>query len=134
LGTHDEYLVKAPGIVIGRKGTIGRVIWLDKDFFPIDTTFYITDKLGVDDLFFHYFVLKKQKFDRFVSDSAVPGLNRNIALSIEELVPDLRIIKIFNQIVKPMFGKIAVNTNQIETLTRLRDTLLPKLMSGQIRV
>ena len=55
--THNEYLVEGPGIVIGRKGTIGEVIWLHENFFPIDTTFYIKDLLDVNGLYFHYFLL-----------------------------------------------------------------------------
>lgn len=57
VGTHNEYLVEGPGIVIGRKGTIGEVAWIHKNFFPIDTTFYIKDLLGVGGLHFHYFLL-----------------------------------------------------------------------------
>ena len=42
IGSHSDYLVEGPGIVIGRKGTLGEVYWVEKNFFPIDTTFYIT--------------------------------------------------------------------------------------------
>ncbi len=134
VGTHNEYLVQAPGIVIGRKGTIGKVIWLNDNFFPIDTTFYVTDILGLNELYFHYFILLRQRFDRIGSDSAVPGLNRNLALGLEEIIPELGLIKKFSVIIKPIFNKIYLNSVQIQTLTRLRDTLLPKLMSGKLRV
>lgn len=92
VGTHNEYLVKAPGIVIGRKGTIGKVIWLENNFYPIDTTFFVTDKLGCNDLYFHYFILKNQQFGRLISDSAVPGLNRDMAYSVEIIISNLSII------------------------------------------
>ena len=39
VGFHDEYLVKGPGIVIGRKGNAGAVNWASKNFYPIDTAF-----------------------------------------------------------------------------------------------
>ena len=44
IGYHNKALVKAPGIVVGRKGSIGEVIFLAKDFWPIDTTYFITLK------------------------------------------------------------------------------------------
>ena len=48
--------------------------------------------------------------------------------------PDLETLKGFDEVVAKMFEKILVNSKQIQTLTQLRDTLLPKLMSGEIRV
>lgn len=41
VGYHNRGIVKGPGIVIGRKGSIGAVTWVDQDFWPIDTTYYI---------------------------------------------------------------------------------------------
>ncbi len=79
VGYHSDYLVESPGIVIGRKGTLGKVIYLFENFFPIDTTYYIKSKLDSIGLFYEYFLLKTMNFDN--SDSAVPGLNRDIALS-----------------------------------------------------
>jgi len=78
IGFHDSYLVDGPGIVIGRKGTLGAVHWIDENFFPIDTTFYVTPKINIKSLYYFYFLLKGQEFLRMSSDSAVPGLNRNL--------------------------------------------------------
>lgn len=68
------------------------------------------------------------------SDSAVPGLNRNIALSTEILVPPKQKVIEFNGQCLILFNKIENNNFQIKQLTQLRDTLLPKLMSGEVRV
>ncbi|HET9057115.1 MAG TPA: restriction endonuclease subunit S [Chitinophagaceae bacterium] len=129
---HNEYLVEAPGIVIGRKGTIGEVIWIDENFFPIDTTFYVNDLLGAGGLYFHYFLLKDQEFKKIASDSAVPGLNRNQAMNNLVKIPDVRVIHDFNSIVQPFFLKRKENIDQIKNLTQIRDSLLPKLMTGKI--
>jgi type I restriction enzyme S subunit len=96
---HNEFLVKAPGIVIGRKGTIGEVIWLDENFFPIDTTFFVKDLIGIPGLFYHYFLLINQDFKKITSDSAVPGLNRNQALANDVVIPNIEIIKLFNDLI-----------------------------------
>lgn len=132
VGYHSEYLVEGPGIVIGRKGTLGKVIYLFQNFSPIDTTYYIKSKIGSTGLFYEYCLLKTLIFDN--SDSAVPGLNRDIALSEEiKLAPPKRVLT-FNERCAPIFGKLGKNISQIRTLETLRDTLLPKLMSGEVRV
>ncbi len=131
---HDKYLVKSPGIVIGRKGTIGKVIWLDEDFFPINTTFFAKDLLGVGELFFHYYILLSQNFKNIASDGAVPGLNRNEALRNSIIIPSIETIKQFNDLVKPFFKKRLYLKKENQTLNQLRDSLLPKLMNGKIKV
>lgn len=44
IGYHEQFLVKGPGIVVGRKGTIGATTWVDSDFWPIDTTYFVKTK------------------------------------------------------------------------------------------
>jgi type I restriction enzyme S subunit len=132
IGYHSDYIVKSPGIVIGRKGTIGSVTWLHENFFPIDTTFFVVDKMGANDLFFHYFLLSKQDFKKIGSDSAVPGLNRSEAYNNETVIPQIEVINHFSRITKPIFDEINLIEKQTRTLTALRDLLLPRLMRGEI--
>lgn len=131
---HTTFIVVGPGIVIGRKGTIGEVIWVDENFFPIDTTFYVVDKIGTNGLYYHYFLLKQQDFKKIGSDSAVPGLNRNQAHENIIVIPEKSVVDDFNELVKPLFDRRFIVKNEIATLTRLRDSLLPKLMSGKIEI
>ncbi len=134
VGYHSEFLVEGPGIVIGRKGTLGKVIYLFENFFPIDTTYFVKSKVNSVGLFYEYFLLMTLSFEEMNSDSAVPGLNRDIALSTEiKIAPDKK-LKQYNEHCASLFQKLNQNTNQIRTLTQLRDTLLPKLMSGELRV
>lgn len=130
---HSEAIVQAPGIVIGRKGTLGKVIYLSESFYPIDTTYYVEAKPKIGFSFLFY-LLNSIDFKEMNTDSAVPGLNRNIALGVEMLIPPLEKIKKFEKIIDSAFKKIEYNKKQIKTLERMRDTLLPKLMSGDIRV
>ena len=134
VGYHSEFLVEGPGIVIGRKGTLGKVIYLFENFFPIDTTYFIKSKVNSEGLFYEYFLLKTLNFEDMNTDSAVPGLNRELALYTEIIKPKTHKIKDFNNFCIPLFKKLKENNNQIRTLIRLRDTLLPKLMSGEVRV
>jgi len=134
VGYHSEFLVEGPGIVIGRKGTLGKVIYLWDNFFPIDTTYYIKSKVESAGLLYEYFLLKTLNFEEMNSDSAVPGLNRDIALSTEIKIAPLGKLQEFNQASSKFIDKMRENEKQIRTLEKLRDTLLPKLMSGEVRV
>ena len=87
VGLHNEALVKGPGIIIGRKGNPGIVTWSSKDFFPIDTTFYVKQTGSIKSLNYLFYALKDQDLPSFSADSAVPGLNRFIAYMISILVP-----------------------------------------------
>lgn len=132
VGYHSEYLVVGPGIVIGRKGTLDKVTYLFKNFFPIDTTYYIQSKNNSIGLIYEYCLLKTLSFEN--SDSAVPGLNRDIALSTEIKLPPLEKIYAFNEFNTPIFRKLEKNFEHIQTLEKLRNNLLPKLMSGEVKI
>ncbi|WP_141629396.1 restriction endonuclease subunit S, partial [Sporolactobacillus vineae] len=131
IGTHSDFLVKGPGIVIGRKGNPGTVNYVWNNFYPIDTTFYVQSRIS---LYFLYFALKRQNLNKQSTDSAVPGLSRKIAYMNLILIPDLSCIKKFDEIIDPIFRAIYQNERENVKLKVVRDTLLPKLMSGEIRV
>jgi type I restriction enzyme S subunit len=134
VGYHSDFLVEGPGIVIGRKGTLGKVMYLYTNFFPIDTTYYVKSKINSPGLFYEYFLLKTIGFEDMNSDSAVPGLNRDIALSTEISIPPNEIRVKFCKICTCLMEKVWYNEGQIDTLVRTRDTLLPKLMSGEVEL
>lgn len=88
-GTHNEFLVEGPGIIIGRKGTVGRVQFSKDNFFPIDTTYYVAEDKTQVDLKFLYYRLPLCGFEEMNSDAAVPGLNRGAAISQKINLPPL---------------------------------------------
>ncbi|MBU4486157.1 MAG: restriction endonuclease subunit S [Candidatus Delongbacteria bacterium] len=134
VGFHNEYLVNAPGIIIGRKGTLGKVLYSYDNFWAIDTTYYIKSKTEKSNYLFEYFMLKSIDFKEFNSDSAVPGLNRNVAHAHNCVIPAKGEILKFNSAFQNIFKKIKSNIDEIESLTRTRDQLLPKLMNGEINL
>jgi len=131
---HDEYLVEGPGIIIGRKGTPGKVVYLHDNFFPIDTTYYVKSKVNSIGLLYEFFLLKTLNLEELNSDSAVPGLNRDIALSTEIKIPPEGKLHQFNDLNANIFSKLRLNDSQVSGLERLRGALLPKLMSGEVRL
>lgn len=71
-----EAKVSGPGVVTGRSGSIGSVFFIDKDFWPLNTTLYVKDFHGNDSRFIFY-LLSKFDLKRFASGAGVPTLNRN---------------------------------------------------------
>lgn len=83
----DQYKVDGPGVVTGRSGTIGKVHFVEGDYWPLNTALYVQKFNGNHPRFIKYFL---ENFDltRFASGAAVPTLNRN-SLSAELVcVPD----------------------------------------------
>lgn len=74
--THCEAVVKGPGVVTGRYGTIGEVFFVHGDFWPLNTTLYVRDFHGNDPLFVSY-LLRTIDFHSHSGKTGVPGVNRN---------------------------------------------------------
>ena len=129
----NAYQVEYPTVITGRSGSIGGVyISLEKSW-PLNTTLFIKEfKLGT--LVFSYFYLKYLDLESFNAGSAVPSLNRNHVHGLEIQLPPSQLIKEYEEIAQDWMLKVKANKHQIQTLENLRDTLLPKLMSGEVRV
>jgi type I restriction enzyme S subunit len=85
---HDEYKVRSPGIVTGRKGSVGPVFLVNEDFWPHDTSLWVKDFKGNAVEFLYYFLIQ---FDltRFDEASSVPTLNRNNVHREQSAIPTL---------------------------------------------
>ncbi|MGL4448607.1 MAG: restriction endonuclease subunit S [Shewanella sp.] len=130
-GYHNEALVEAPSIIVGRKGTVGSLYWEDRPFFPIDTVFYVRSEKP---LTYCFNLLQTLGLSNMNTDAAVPGLNRNNAYRLEVVTPNNDVLIAFDTSAKKLRQKIFSNTEQVNTLSNLRDTLLPKLISGELRL
>ena len=85
---HSEYKVTGPGVIIGRKGTLGSVFYSEKNFWPHDTTLWVKDFHGNDPKFAYYFV-QTMGFERLDAGASNPSLNRNHIHTIPVLWPPL---------------------------------------------
>ncbi len=129
VGSHNKTLVKGNAIVVGRKGNVGSVYWAQRDFWPIDTVYYVAP---VNSDYFTYHALKNVTFIN--TDVAVPGLNRDYAHSRELRVPDDALLSEFNEKASSFMQQIEVLSIGNTQLTKARDLLLPRLMDGRIPV
>lgn len=132
-GGHHEYKVRGPGITTGRSGLLGKVFLVLEDFWPLNTSLYVKEfKLGTP--VFSYFFLKTLDLGSFNAGSAVPTLNRNHVHGTTVLLPPRELTAQFEELALPLLQKVKQNESQIKSIVQIRDTLLPKLMSGEVRV
>ena len=73
---HNQFKVRGPGVVIGRKGTLGTAFYSPTDYWPHDTTLWVKDFHGNDPRFAYYFV-QTMGFEKFDVGASNPTLNRN---------------------------------------------------------
>ena len=129
VGSHNKKLVSGPAIVVGRKGNVGSIFWARKDFWPIDTVYYVAPE-NCD--FFTYYALQHVTFIN--TDVAVPGLNRDFAHSRKLLMPTEALLETFHSHVEPIQAQIGLLERQSAELAKARDLLLPRLMDGRLEV
>jgi len=115
VGRHDEAYVQGPGVIIGRKGTVGAVHYSPVPFWPIDTTFFVSTERSRD-IRFTYYLLKSLPLAHMNSDSAVPGLNRDAAHGLKVRVPPLPEQRGIAHILGTLDDKIELNRRMNETL------------------
>lgn len=130
---HCEKKVNGPGVTTGRSGVLGKVFFINEDFWPLNTTLWVKEYPNSSP-HHAYFLLSSLDLKEFNSGSAVPTLNRNDVHRQRIIKPPLSIINKFDKEVRDMFDLQFSNYNETQTLTNLRDTLLPKLISGEVRV
>lgn len=132
-GTHNEYKVKGPGVTTGRSGVIGQVYFVYEDFWPLNTSLWIKEfKLAKPA--YAYYLLRTLDFALFNAGSAVPTLNRNHVHNLKLLIPPSWLISRFEDFAMPLLEKVYANETESISLANLRDSLLPKLMSGELSV
>ncbi|MBU2515347.1 restriction endonuclease subunit S [bacterium] len=129
VGTHSDFLVKGPGLIVGRKGNVGSVHKTDCNFYPIDTVYYVKSEYPFGFLFY---LLKGLNFIN--SDAAVPGLNRKQAYSNKVFFPILDLIQNFDEKLNSVGKQINRLQLSIVNLKQTRDRLLTRLISGKLSV
>lgn len=129
----DKPLYSSESVLIPRKGSLNNIVYTDEPFWTVDTMFY-TEMKKPNIAKFVYHFLKLQDLASMNVGSAVPSMTTEILNNISLNIPSESALEKFEITVGELYKKIKSNTKQIKTLTNLRDTLLPKLMSGEARI
>lgn len=119
---HDTPMANGPGVVIGRKGTLGKVFYLPSDYWPHDTTLWVKDFKGNDPRFVYYF-LQTMDFLSMDTGSSNPTLNRNHVHPIPILWPSLAEQRAIAKVLGALDDKIAVNDRIATTALALADAI-----------
>lgn len=119
---HIEAMVKGPGVVTGRYGTIGEVFYVEEDYWPLNTTLYVRDFKGNDPRFISYF-LKTLDFQAYSDKGAVPGINRNHLHLAKVRVPDLGTQRRIAQILSVLDNKIDLDRRINQTLESMAQAI-----------
>ena len=132
-GTHTVPMAKGPGVVTGRSGVLGRVFLELEDYWPLNTTLWVKEFRAATPCY-AYELLRLLDFQSFNAGSAVPTLNRNHVHSLRYLIPSKDCVQAYESLALQLQVRVRLNSQQAQTLATLRDTLLPRLISGQLRL
>jgi type I restriction enzyme S subunit len=133
IGTCVEPLCRHPSIVVGRKGAYRGVHFCPIPFYVIDTAFYVVPKVTLNIRWAWYEMLRLD-INSMDSGSAIPSTSREDFYSLPVVCPPLEIQQQFASTLSACWDCQAQNEGQDRTLVAIRDALLPKLTSGEIRV
>lgn len=124
-GTHDKFLVEGPGIVVGRKGSAGEITWVENNFWPIDTAYWVSLKdIENTDLRFVYYLLESLNLSRLSISTAVPGLNRDDALESSVNIPTLENQIKIREKLDLILGKKQEMLHRFDSTRNLRQSLI----------
>lgn len=119
---HNQAKVKGPGVVIGRKGTLGKVFYSDVDFWPHDTSLWVKDFHGNDPKFIYY-LLQILHFEKFDAGAANPTLNRNHVHSLKFYAPKFEDRPKIASILTAYDDLIETNNQRINLLNEMAEEI-----------
>lgn len=129
----EKPLYESESILIPRKGTLSNLFYINKPFWTVDTMFYSKIKIKNSGKYLFH-LLQTLNLASMNVGSAVPSLTTEVLNNIQIAMPDENTLKEFEKIVSSLFNQAEQNIAENQSLINLRDTLLPKLMKGEIEV
>lgn len=133
LSYHNKAIVKGPGVVTGRSGTIGVVHYVESDFWPHNTTLWVTDFKGNDPKFIYYLYVAL-KLNRFSGGSGVPTLNRNDVHAGAVVLPPLPEQRAIAAVLSDMDAEIAALERRRAKTQALKQGMMQELLTGRVRL
>jgi len=132
-GFHIKAMVKGPGVVTGRSGTLGAVHYISEDFWPLNTTLWVREFKRVSPIY-AFLMLQGMNLEQYNGGVSVPTLDRKAVHRLPVVVPVPRLIRLLDEYVVPIVEMVRNLRVQNEELGAARDLMLPRLMSGEIAV
>jgi type I restriction enzyme S subunit len=132
MGYVPSALYDKPILFTGRVGTLGLIFRTAEPSWPSDNTLIVEPQAGLFD--FTYFVLKGFDLVTLNRGSTQPLLTQTDLKRQTLVLPTKNVVKAFAEVSEPIFRQMVSNERESRTLATLRDTLLPKLLTGELSV
>jgi type I restriction enzyme, S subunit len=132
-GTHHQFMVRGPGVTTGRSGVLGNVFYVHEDFWPLNTSLWVKD-FKKSSPTYAFYLLRLLDLHRFNAGSAVPTLNRNHIHGLPVVIPPADLVQKFEAHAVALLRRQRANELESSTLASLREALLPKLISGELKI
>lgn len=127
----EKYLYDKESVLIPRKGSLNNIYYIDDSFWTVDTMFFT--EMKKDNLAkYIYFCLKELDFESMNCGSAIPSMSTSILNPLKVILPSDSALAKFEETINPLFIKVKDLQKESARIAELRDTLLPKLMSGEL--
>ena len=128
-----SFLYEGESILLPRKGTLSNIQYYNGAFWTVDTMFYSVPKIA-NVILFTYLFLRGKDLASMNSGSAVPSMTTEILNNMQIAIPTKDVMTDFNIKVTSIYNQIRHRNEESGRLASLRDTLLPRLMSGKLKV
>jgi type I restriction enzyme S subunit len=129
----EKPLYDKESVLIPRKGTLNNIMYITEPFWTVDTMFY-TEMKKTNIANYIYQFIKRKDLNSMNTGTAVPSMTIEILNSLNIVTPPDNVLKDFSDTVSTLYRKQKVNHKESRTLAAIRDTLLPRLMSGEIDI
>jgi type I restriction enzyme S subunit len=126
-------MVAGPGVVTGRKGKLGDVYYIDRPFWPHDTTLWVTDFRGNSEKF-AALLLRQMRLERFDAATSVPTLNRNFIHPLPIALPSRPEQERLVAIIEAWDEYLAKESKWLDKLRDLKVGISTDLLTGRVRV
>ena len=130
---HNSFTTKGPGVVTGRSGTLGKVHYVESDYWAHNTTLWVTNFLGNYPLYIYY-LYSSLKLERFGSGSGVPTLNRNDVHDYYVAVPPLPEQRSIARVLSDTDELINALDKLIAKKRDIKKAVMQELLTGKTRL
>ena len=127
----ERPLFEGESVLIPRKGSLNNVMYVNEAFWSVDTMFYSVEKMP-NVAKYCYQILSQKDLASMNSGSAVPSMSTDILNTIQVIIPDKKVLEYYNIILSRVFSSCASIRNESFCLVDIRNSILPKLMNGEI--
>lgn len=133
LNYHSQYKVKGQGVITGRSGTIGKVTFINENYYPHNTTLWVTDFKDNEPKFIYY-LYSHIGFEKFSTGSGVPTLNRNDVHVFQVPLPTKPEQTAIATVLTDVDALISALDNTIAKKRLIKQGAMQELLSGKKRL